>query len=490
VTFQYDLFVSYAHLDNDLKVPPKRLGWVTQFLEHLERLINVGLGEKVQIWRDEEKLSSADKLAPAIFDALERSRILLVVLSPAYLKSTWCTHERESFVANVRKRQGTGAVIVAELEPIQEERLVPAEFREALQRKFYIADSETKRPLTMGLNSEHHDSYFKELQTLKYDIVNKLKELRRTEPGTLSVTQSLPALQTPALPDSGKGALDRRSASVFLAEVTDDLLSERVRTRNYLAQHGLMIFPERMYPRDHRELFVGRMKADLKRCGLFVQLLSEVPGHRPENETQGYVAWQCEIAKAEGIPLLQWRRPKLQLDDVEDLSHKSLLGGKDVCACGIEEFKATVVESAQRLPEPSEASTFTPAVFVDHDEADYVFAEQLTAWLKAKGVMVSFVRPMGDPSQIRKELEKHFGFCQAILLVYGATDPEWFYSHLDQYNKIVPRRERKPTITVFCEAPPPDHSTGFVLPEPWLTVDCRSGLNEADLERFIGRLRS
>ena len=96
-SFEIDLFVSYAHVDNT-PLPGDAEGWVTKLVQALEPQLAMRLGRPVRIWRD-AKLVAGDNF-PLDGDArLRATGLLLCVVSPRYLRSEWCHRELEAFMA-------------------------------------------------------------------------------------------------------------------------------------------------------------------------------------------------------------------------------------------------------------------------------------------------------------------------------------------------------------------------------------------------------
>src|ERR1700710_2460893 len=91
--YDHDVFVSYAHLDNEGELP-----WVSALVHDLTIRIPERLGTKgVHIWRD-DRLEGNRPFTPEILQAIQRAATLLIVMSPGYVKSQWCTRERNSFL--------------------------------------------------------------------------------------------------------------------------------------------------------------------------------------------------------------------------------------------------------------------------------------------------------------------------------------------------------------------------------------------------------
>src|SRR5207249_2819147 len=129
-----------------------------------------------------------------------------------------------------------------------------------------------------------------------------------------------------------------------------------------------------------------------------------------------------EQAVKGGVPVLQWRSRELDLDTVSDEVQRKLLQAETVWACGIEEFKAAVVEEIRREPrQPPSRAPMSAFVFVNSDASDRAFARDLGDWLTEHGVMVSLPISRGTPAEIRQDLEEHLQGCDRVIIVYGAT---------------------------------------------------------------------
>lgn len=74
----HDVFVSYAHLDDQ-----GESAWVTTLVRHLNTEVRQRLGTKdLRIWID-HNLDGNRQLNPEVMQVIQRSAILLVVMSPS-----------------------------------------------------------------------------------------------------------------------------------------------------------------------------------------------------------------------------------------------------------------------------------------------------------------------------------------------------------------------------------------------------------------------
>jgi hypothetical protein len=80
--YEHDVFVSYAHLDNQGET-----AWVSTLIRHLDTDLRQRLGTKdLRIWID-ENLDGNRPLTPEIMCSIQRSATLLIVMSSGYLAS-------------------------------------------------------------------------------------------------------------------------------------------------------------------------------------------------------------------------------------------------------------------------------------------------------------------------------------------------------------------------------------------------------------------
>ena len=82
----YDVFVSYAHADNDG-------AWIDIFASSLVSTYQKLTGGAPSVFLDKESLITSDVWERKIKGALTRSTLLLAVVSPSYVRSPWCRKE-------------------------------------------------------------------------------------------------------------------------------------------------------------------------------------------------------------------------------------------------------------------------------------------------------------------------------------------------------------------------------------------------------------
>ncbi len=469
---EHDVFVSYAHIDNEPLSGAKQ-GWISTFVRDVESVVRRKLFDRPQdfdVWMDHE-LAGNRPFGADIQRAIGNTATLLVIMSPAYLASDWCRRERDAFRSQVQDKVRAGTrIFVVELDRIEDRGRVPREFADLLPYRLWIEDGPKRTPRTLGLPvpAPEEAEYYKRVNQLALEIA---QELQRFE-------------------ESGAGAQTAAEASagptVFLAEVTDDLEPRREEVRRYLAQMGLRVLPASYYPRDDAKAFEQSMQADLARSKLFVQLLSGVAGRKPSVAPRGFPDLQYTLAKRSSLPLLQWRALELDVAAVEDEAQRELLQGESVRACGIEEFKEAVLEEAARKPVQAKPRAAADVLlFLDTDGPDRGLAERVGKYLFSQGIGYSMALQAGTPEDIRKDFEDNLRECDGLMLVYGAASPSWVRSKLRWCRKIVSQRSEPPvTLAVFEGAPHEAAGIGIEIPG-WQWIDCRAGKIDDCLQAVV-----
>jgi hypothetical protein len=176
--FKHDIFVSYSHADNKVMVGAEK-GWVTTFINTLKIELGRQLGREdaYSLWMD-YKLTGHDLVTPDIDKQLNNCATFLLILSPAYLASEWCTLELNTFFSQVDK--DSGRIFMVEHSFIAREDKLP-ELQELLGYPFWIEDSDTGIRRTMAIpkpNPDREPEYYQKISVLAAQIKNELDQLR------------------------------------------------------------------------------------------------------------------------------------------------------------------------------------------------------------------------------------------------------------------------------------------------------------------------
>jgi hypothetical protein len=493
--FDYDIFVSYAHVDDE-PVAGADHGWVTHLVRCLKAQLarKLGRSDAYTLWMDHDLRNSAP-LTQQILDRVRRSAMLVILLSPGYVASTWCRQEREAFFRIIRER-GAPNVFVVELDCVDNiER--PPELCDLNPIRFWRRNPLGGAPRILGWprpNPDDHD-YYSAVGDLVHEMVDEMRRLRAQ---TAAADPSTARNGAPAAPRALGAPVDDFAeplaavpgqSTVYIAQVTDDLDIERNNVRRFLEQAGLRVVPRGWYSMEPAA-FRRSATMDIAAADLYVQLLSGVAGKRPPDLAEGYAQCQLQLALAAGKPVLQWRGPTLDPSSVEDQAHRALLESATVRAEGIEEFKATICREAERLrmPPPRSRDAGEAFVFVDMDSSDRALAEELCDILDRHGAGYLLPIETQDPGAYRQDLEKNLAQCNALIVIYGSTTSTWVRNHLLESRKALANRALPlRALAVFQGPPAPKDRLPVKFPS-MTVLDCQLGLNEAEVVRFLRTL--
>jgi len=389
----------------------------------------------------------------------------VAILSPEYLSSTSCSEELQAFLGLPGRPEATlPGVIVIERQSVPHEDW-PGELRNLRGYRFW-EESEDHIVRTLG---HPEPRYFDLLSDVAHDVAQRLKDGSATDHET-AASQDRP-----------------RPPALFLAEVSDDLDARLLELRRYLLQREITILPLSWYPREPAR-YREAARADLAQSRLFVQLLSEHAGKKSPDLPAGYIGLQHELAVAQGLAILQWRSPTLDVQAVDDLSHRALLEGATVLRVGFEEFKQSVIERWEKLaggPEHSTASAPEPElfVFVNAGSADMNLARNITQELAERGIATALPMSSGRPSEIRADFEQNLLSCDALLQIYDQAPVSWVRAQLIQARKLIFRRDTPLRMCLFAGSGP-NEEIGVPITD-LRVVDGRAGVNQQSLHDVV-----
>ena len=227
---RHDVFVSYAHGD-DQPVAGTQSGFVSQLVADLKTEVSRKVRNDVDIWWDHYKLVGDTRVTPEIMAAAGDSACIIVVASPAYLRSEWCDRERSAFCQKATNRQS--GIFLVGMEPIDQGKL-PTNLRDLNPYEFYrtLDDGRTTRPLRTDFQQDK-EPYYNRLSQLVQHVAEHLGR-------SLGTGRAAPTATAPPAKDA-----DPSRRSVLLLDVTDDLLERRAQLKDYLEQEGIAVLPGR-----------------------------------------------------------------------------------------------------------------------------------------------------------------------------------------------------------------------------------------------------
>lgn len=205
MTANYQVFVSYAHADNE-SLDKGEPGWVSFFVDKLQRATarHPG-GAHVEFWMD-HRLEPQRQVTEELRKRIRDSVIILALISPRYMESKWCQLEMATFVAEVGGGVSAARVFMVEVLPTEREHWHTA-VRDLSPVKLWVSDFSHPEAKTLGwpVPAVRGDrDYWDEVNTLASRLARQLGALAQTPPpeppAPVSPEISAPA-STPPLPE-------------------------------------------------------------------------------------------------------------------------------------------------------------------------------------------------------------------------------------------------------------------------------------------------
>ncbi len=438
--FEHDVFVSYAHIDDQALIEGQK-GWITNLHRALKIRLSQLLGKEPRIWRD-PKLSGNDVFSDKLVDRVNRVALLVSVLSPRYVHSDWCNRELRVFF---EASENTGGLkigdkirvfkVVKTQIPLEQH---PPELQQVLGYEFFTVDPDTGRARELSQTSEESRLYWARLDDLAHDITDAL--------GLLESASGSPAASAPspaASSASGSGRDDR--PAVYLAETSYDLKTERDSIKRDLQEHDYIVLPDQPLPpvAPESETLV---KEQLERCRLSVHLVGRSYGVVPDGATESQVVLQNEYAiergTADDFMRLIWMSPDLTTEDdrqrkfIESLAtDPRIQEGADILETSLEEFKSAIHKKLEPTEEEESADAGEGAGLDSGDDLTYIYlicdqrdldhTMALEDFLYDQGYEVIVPVFEGDEAQVRKDHEENMVLCDAVVFYYGAGNELW-----------------------------------------------------------------
>ena len=472
--FQYDLFISYAHLD-DTPWKKGQHGWVTEFVETLRDLLKRD-DRSFQAWFD-PLIRTGNDFNLAIREALSGSAIFLSILSPAYDGSLYCKKEIAQFRACPQPTFGLKVGTFSRIQAILLEELPkehwPPELRTTSPYHFY--DAEVARFNKPDQADEAHP-YVKGLWKTRDSILDTLREMRRQkEQGT--------TVDNPYREENTPGDL---VPVAYLADVSDDLFNKRENLWSALKQ--VQGFQVKRF---------SDLSRPLRPWEISIHMFGKFPGAPVPAKEFHLSRLQLESALAANSarrPLV-WLARELRPEDAETEAHgqflTSLFNQKriELLRMGFEDLKD---EIQQRMIPPrspqirrSRRPSSAPIIHIWHQSHDVEPLLTLRQHLKSNNCGISVYEYSRDRLQ---ELQTKLAFCDGLMVSYTLETKSWAEDAMSEAFQLR-RSEERPLAFAAVGLPPlPDSEFNFEHPRV-VPIRCTTMGNIEGITEFLDKLQ-
>jgi len=447
--FEYDLFISYARIDDSERTSSGR-GWVSEFVSRLQSALQSRLGgaDTLRVFFDQKELHANHQL-PELLRAATRSAIFLAIASPAYAEREWTKKELSAFAGSTDDLR----------------RLFALEFLPLDQNQEYPEPLNThKRPRFWEIDEPHSIVPIPMMPDVSVRYRNMIHDLAaqiRSQLVVLNARKEIGQVADVVADDTAR----RGKGVVVLAQTTDELEEDRLQVQRYLDQFGYLVLPRDEYPQGG-EAFRAAVAEDLRQADLYVHLLGPRAGRRPPDLPDGYARSQFDAARSAGLPMMLWRRSDLDLQSVSDPDHLALLNGADVIASGLESFKAAIRNKlGARHPVEKKTAPVSTVVFINADESDYEVAKTVRQEFQARNMTTVIPMYSRTAASFHKDLKDNLTACDVLVFLYGRAPEAWIRQQLMFFNKLRPGANAR--IVAMLVGPPEGKSDdpGVTIPE-------------------------
>lgn len=426
-----DVFISYAHIDNDPLFAKK--GWIEVLHQALKVRLRQLLGEELVVWRD-PKLGGNEPFEDTLRERLLKTALLLSVVSPRYVKSESCLKELEAFCLGAAQSGGLRVEDKARLLKVVKtwvpREKLPSPLQQFLGYEFFVMDqAEQPREYQLPPAPGDEQACLQKIDDLAYDIKATLEALRAREMQTTGKDESAARI-------------------IYIADTVSALRAHSDQLRRELRQRGYVVFPCEAAPDNgaqYREFVAGQ----LQRASVSVHLLGELYGVMLEGESRSTIDVQIEeagrVAATGGLQRVLWLPEKLEAKEQrQDAFLASLREGAaneantELLETSIENLKTYLLRKLAEAPKPvggAKAPGTPPLVYLVHDQRDIEAIEPLRDALMARGYEVKPSYFEGDETELREYHQDNLVQCDAAIIYYGEANEFWVQRKLSDLRK-------------------------------------------------------
>jgi hypothetical protein len=487
---QYDVFLSYASVDNTWLAQPfaEQQRWVMCFKVALQQAIDRELGRTgdAQWFLDSKDLRTGDQFDAELKSAVEKTTVFVALASNAYFNdNSYCKIEREHFVAT-HAPQGSrhgrifGVLLGENALSLWKEKGFP----ELQAFAFYDKNTATERSMRLG-EGAITDRFIQRISSLGKDIARYLSEMRVDAPHVARRT-------TPS------------RGTVFLAAVPGEIEAERTELAQALAAANWNVLPENNGCDQDFDSCQRATQSRVLESIAFVQLLSPHPW-----KPRPYDKAQFQGAKDAAKPFFRFRSDEIDLAKVTDLEHRTWLQQDNVAARSMAGIKKELISRLDEIEACSAAvnrraevtgATADIQKTEGRDDTATAFITLSVAPAERPGLGQELAKRLKEKNVyalIPKEENLSFENCllqeHGFLTVFGNEPYERIEKALLEWRRLLlkyrPKPNKAPPIGIYLSEPPPaDKFAAINMTLPGLRL--LPWDSEPEFEEFVGAVRT
>jgi hypothetical protein len=496
--FEYDIFISYAHVDNT-PFPGQADGWIVQFYKNLNLMLAKRFGrlDIVKIWWDSKKLDGSVLFNESIEEGIKKSAIMICLNSPGYIQSSYCKQELDLFNKKVLSEK-TG------LKVGNRSRII-----HVLLNNIPFSEWPSELSGTTGFpfhDAKEAEDFGDTVDTLSMEFRTQMQNVRDAVWNLLNdfpKEQTIASTQQQATQGAEKDAF-----TIYLGEVADTLRTPRKRIISELEKKGFKVVTG-IPPPDEANAHEQATKDALKNADLAIHLLDEYPGREIIGAPEiWYPQKQAELALQTGKSQMIWVPAETNFEDIEDEKYKHFLqnletgksiskeyefvrGSKSTLAQEIIDFAEQIkAQQTQKKAEDGKVS-----VLLDTHFNDQLYALDLSRILLENKIQ-PFINPQeDDPRKNINLLGDRISQVRKLIFLYGSVSKEWVLERMSAALQLIITNNYPIEDFFIYMAPPHKETDDISIRQKFLKVNIVDSsnnqlLDKAALQNFINNLKT
>ena len=491
--FEYDIFISYAHVDNMVSRGETE-GWVNQFYKELNDLLirRAGRPEIVKIWYDERKIDGNVLFDQSIEKGIKKSAIMICLNSPGYVASDYCKQELVTFYEKAQSEKAglnigdNSRIIHVLLNNIPINEWLP-EFGGRTGFPFHTA--------------ENTESLGDPVDTISPEFFTQIKKVRD------KVWQLLNEFPKDQL-DTTSTEDNKDAFTIFMGEVSDTLRIPRKRTIAELERKGFKVITG-IPPPDEAVAHEHETNEALGKADLAVHLLDEIPGREIIGDSIiCYPQKQAELALKTAKSQMIWLPAETNFEEIDDKDYKLFLENLESGKSGSKSFeyirgsKSTlaqeIIDFAEQIKSRQAvkiAETGKFSVLLDTHLNDQLYAYDLSRVLLENSIQ-PFINPEeDDPRKNMDSLEARIRQVRKLIFIYGNVSKEWVLERMNAAIRLILNNNYPIDDFFIYMAPPRKDANEITSIQKFLKINIvdsskNSMPDKTVIQQFISNLKT
>ena len=498
--FEKDIFISYAHIDDEALVEGEK-GWITEFHRSLEVRLSQLLGERPIIWRD-SRLDGNHVFNNEIISQFPKIALLVSIFTPRYIKSEWCIKELLEFKKASEQNIGVeinnkSRIFKVIKTPVELEQH-PEVTQGLLGYDFFMVDKDTNRIKEFAkiFGLENQQLYWSKLDDIANDIATLLKEIKEIK----EMKESASVI----------GVSKEVKHKIYLAESSFDQREHRDSIKRWLTDNNYMVLPNHNLPLVVNE-YSDEVIATMSQCELSIHIVGADYGLVPEGTLESKSVIQNKIgsklSQDKRLKRIIWSPPKVvgsdqrQVDFLENIKvNLEFQKGADYLITPLVDLKFAIKDKmikkkkkpVEDLSLEASLDGIMPAqVYLICDEADLEQITPVEDYLFDQGFEVTIPVFEGKQSELRADHQENMENCDAVIVYFGAGSDLWVRTKVRDLIKIAGYGRTKPlNMKIMLLTEPKTKFKTRYRTQDMEVINMLSGFDKTQLKELSTKLKS